>query len=158
MYKLLFCHIFTSMSIFVQYSFFPYTFPFSSPMSKTFFFAILFYQWGGKFMGKLLDTLIINAFIAFGVILGGTLVGSLGAVFMGQAPGHSMLELASKLKIWALVTAMGGTFDTIRAIEEGFLGWQVGTLAKQLLLIFSAFLGAHAGYLLVLHLTGGRAR
>lgn len=109
-------------------------------------------------MGRLLDTLTINAFIAFGVILGGTLVGALGAVFIGQAPGHSMLELAGKLKIWALVTAMGGTFDTIRAIEEGFLGWHVGTLAKQLLLILSAFLGAHAGYLLVLHLTGGRPR
>ncbi|NLM46849.1 MAG: sporulation protein, partial [Firmicutes bacterium] len=56
-------------------------------------------------MGKLLETLTLNAFIAFGVILGGTLIGSLGAVLAGRAPFYSMLELAGKLKIWALVTA-----------------------------------------------------
>lgn len=107
-------------------------------------------------MLKLLDTLVLNVFISFGVILGGTLTGSLGAVFTGQAPGHSIQELAGKLKIWALVAAMGGTFDTLKAIEAGFLGWQMGTIAKQILLILSSFLGAHAGYLLLLHLSGGK--
>jgi hypothetical protein len=107
-------------------------------------------------MHKLIDTLVLNVFISCGVILGGTLVGSLGSVFIGRAPGHSMAELAGKLKIWALVAAMGGTFDTLRAIETGFLGWQLGTVAKQVLLIFSSFLGAHAGYLLLLWLAGDR--
>jgi len=107
-------------------------------------------------MSKLFDTLLVNSLISCGVILGGTLVGSLGSVFLGQSPGHSMLELAGKLKIWALVASLGGTFDTIRVIEAGFLGWQMGTIAKQVLLIFSAFLGAHAGYLLILYLTGGK--
>ena len=36
-------------------------------------------------MAKLLETLTLNAFIALGVILGGALVGSLGAVFYGQS-------------------------------------------------------------------------
>ncbi len=105
-------------------------------------------------MQKLLDTLVLNIFISCGVILGGTLLGSLGSVFTGQAPGHSMLELAGKLKIWALVTAMGGTFDTLKAIETGFLGGQPGMVAKQALMIFSSFLGAHAGYLFLLWLAG----
>lgn len=109
-------------------------------------------------MSRLLDTLTINAFISFGVILGGTLIGSLGAVFTGQAPGHSMVELAGKLKIWALVSALGGTFDMLKAIEAGFLGMHLSTVAKQVLLILSAFLGAHTGYLLILYLTGGRAQ
>ncbi|MBS4021427.1 MAG: YtrH family sporulation protein [Dethiobacter sp.] len=109
-------------------------------------------------MNKLLDTLVLNVFISCGVILGGTLLGSVGAVFTGQAPGHSMLELAGKLKIWALVAAMGGTFDTIKAIETGFLGWQMGVIAKQVLLILSSFLGAHAGYLLLLYIAGGNSR
>ncbi|HHX73331.1 MAG TPA: sporulation protein [Firmicutes bacterium] len=109
-------------------------------------------------MAKLLETLTLNAFISFGVILGGTLIGSLGAVLTGRAPGYSMLELAGKLKIWALVTALGGTFDTLRALEAGFLGLQINTLAKQLLLILAAFLGAHSGYLLIIHLAGGKVR
>ncbi|MDW7649869.1 MAG: YtrH family sporulation protein [Bacillota bacterium] len=109
-------------------------------------------------MAKLFDTLTLNAFISFGVILGGTLIGSLGAVFTGHAPGHSMVELAAKLKIWALVTALGGTFDTLKAIEAGFLGMQVNAVAKQVLLILSAFIGAHTGYLLILYLTGGKSQ
>jgi hypothetical protein len=107
-------------------------------------------------LAKLLETLTLNAFIALGVILGGALVGSLGAVFYGQSPGHIIIELAGKLKIWALVAAMGGTFDTLRAIEAGFLGLQVNTVIKQLLLILSSFIGAHAGYLLLVYLAGGK--
>lgn len=109
-------------------------------------------------MLNLAETLIVNVFISFGVILGGTLIGSLGAVFAGQVPGHSIMELAGKLKVWALVTALGGTFDTIKAIEAGFLGWQLGNIAKQILQILSAFLGAHAGYLLLNYLGGGKIR
>jgi hypothetical protein len=109
-------------------------------------------------MARLLDTLTINAFISFGVILGGTLIGALGAVFTGQAPGHSMVELAGKLKIWALVSALGGTFDMLKAIEAGFLGMHLSTVAKQVLLILSAYVGAHTGYLLILYLTGGRTQ
>ena len=109
-------------------------------------------------MMGLFDTLTLNAFISFGVILGGTLIGSLGAVFMGHAPGHSMVELAGKLKIWALVSALGGTFDTLKAIEDGFLGMQMNAVAKQVLLILSAFVGAHTGYLLILYLTGSKSR
>lgn len=109
-------------------------------------------------MAKLIDTLTINAFISFGVILGGTLVGSLGAVFAGQSPGHSMVELAGKLKIWALVSALGGTFDTLKAIEAGFLGMHLNAVAKQVLLILSAFAGSHTGYLLILYLADGKGK
>jgi PPE-repeat protein len=109
-------------------------------------------------VARLLDTLTINAFISFGVILGGTLIGSLGAVFTGQSPGHSMVELAGKLKIWALVSALGGTFDMLKAIEAGFLGMHLSSVAKQVLMILSAFLGAHTGYMVILWLTGNRSQ
>ncbi len=109
-------------------------------------------------MQKLVDTLVLNVFISCGVILGGTLMGSLGAVFTGRAPGYSMLELADKLKIWALVAAMGGTFDTLKAIETGILVWQLGSIAKQVLLILSSFVGAHVGYLFLVYLAGGGSR
>lgn len=109
-------------------------------------------------MAKLVETMTYNAFIALGVIIGGSLIGSLGYVLAGQPPGPSMVELAEKLKIWAFMTGLGGTYETIRAMEAGFLGLQVNTLIKQLLLIFAAFIGAHTGYLLIIHLTGGKIR
>lgn len=109
-------------------------------------------------MTKLLETMAYNAFIALGVILGGSLIGSLGYVLVGQPPGPSMVELAEKLKIWAFMTGLGGTYETIRAMEAGFLGLQLNTVFKQLLLIFAAFLGAHTGYLIIIHLTGGKIR
>lgn len=109
-------------------------------------------------MLKLIETLTLNAFISLGVILGGSLIGSLGAVFYGRPPGHIIVELAGKLKIWALVAAMGGTFDALKAIEAGFLGLQINTVIKQLLLILFSFAGAHTGYLLIIYLAGGKTK
>lgn len=93
--------------------------------------------------------------IAFGVVAGGALCGGLATLFTQQPPLHTMTELAGKMKIWGLVSALGGTFTVIEAIEMGFLGGHLETVVKQVLLILSAFFGAHAGYLLILYLAGG---
>ncbi len=106
-------------------------------------------------MEKFIHTLIYNFFIALGVILGGAFIGSLGAVFCQDPPLKIMLDLAEKLKIWAIVSAIGGTFVAIRAIEIGFLDGQLSSLVKQFLFILSAFYGAQLGYLLIVMLTGG---
>ena len=94
--------------------------------------------------------------IALGVILGGSTLGSLGSViFERQPPFHTLMELAEKLKIWALVTALGGTFTPFKAIELGFLSGQPAEIFKQLALIICAFGGAHIGYLLLKYSYGG---
>jgi hypothetical protein len=100
--------------------------------------------------------LVTTFLIALGVILGGSTLGSLGSfIFEGQPPFHTLLELAEKLKIWALMTALGGTFTAIKAIELGFLSGQPAEICKQLALIISAFGGAHIGYLLLKYSYGG---
>ncbi len=106
-------------------------------------------------MEKFIHTLIYSFFISLGVILGGTLIGSLGAVFCQYPPLKIMLDLAEKLKIWAIVSAIGGTFVAIKAIEIGFLDGQLSSLVKQFLFILSAFYGAQLGYLLIIMLAGG---
>ncbi len=106
-------------------------------------------------MEKFIHTLIYNFFIALGVILGGTLIGSLGSIFCQDPPLKVMLDLAEKLKIWALVSAIGGTFVAIKVIETGFLDGQISNVIKQFLFILSAFYGAHLGYLVILFLAGG---
>ncbi|MEW5783843.1 MAG: YtrH family sporulation protein [Bacillota bacterium] len=103
-------------------------------------------------LDKFMQTLILTFCVALGVNLGGSFLGALGAVFTGRPPLDTMLELAGELKIWALVAALGGTFGVIKIFEAGVFSKQFFDLAKQLLLICSAFLGAHLGYLIIISL------
>jgi len=107
-------------------------------------------------LSSILTTLVTTFFIALGVILGGSLLGSLASFLAsGQPPFYSIVELAEKLKIWALVSAMGGSFTAFRVIEIGFLSGQPAEIFKQLALIISAFGGAHFGYVLLRTCFGG---
>jgi len=103
-----------------------------------------------------LSSLVVTFFIALGVELGGSLLGGLGAVLTHHPPLHTALELADRLKIWALVTALGGTFEAIKTLEISFLGWQPASIGKQVFLILAAFVGAHLGFLLMVYITGGK--
>ena len=104
---------------------------------------------------NMFNTLILNFFIAFGVVIGGALCGSLSTLITNHPPLHTMTELADKLKIWGLVAALGGTFTALKAIEVGFLDGHLESVIKQILLLLSAFLGSHFGYLLILYIAGG---
>ncbi len=95
------------------------------------------------------QTSILDFFIALGVVLGGVALGGMAAFLTGDYPTERMLRLAEQLKIWAMVAALGGTFDTIRAIELNVLGGQIGQAGQQLLFIVSSFIGAHMGTLLI---------
>ncbi len=101
-------------------------------------------------------TALLTFCVALGVNLGGSLAGSLGAFLMRRPPLKTMLELSGELKIWALVAALGGTFGVIKSFEAGFFGKQFAGLLRQLLIMGSAFLGAHLGYLIIASLGGER--
>src|SRR5690625_7050854 len=60
-------------------------------------------------------------FIAFGVIIGGAIIGSIGSFATGEAPLTAMNRIAKGLRIWAIVAAIGGTFDAIANFERGLL-------------------------------------
>ncbi len=100
-------------------------------------------------MTTFFNTLTVNFFIALGVVMGGAILGSLGAGLVGLPPVKTMLDIADKLKLWAMVASLGGTFTTIKEIEMGFLGGQLHTVIKQLIFILAAFLGAHVGVMIV---------
>ncbi|SHF78444.1 YtrH family sporulation protein [Ornithinibacillus halophilus] len=95
-------------------------------------------------------SLIHCFFIALGVILGGTLIGSIGAFATGEPPFTEMGRLAKKLRIWAIVAAIGGTFDAIENLEKS-LGPNGSALDifKQVLLIVSAMGGVKAAMLMI---------
>jgi hypothetical protein len=96
---------------------------------------------------------IMNFFIAFGVLIGGTMVGGIGAYLVNKPPLYSMVDLAARLKIWAVVSAMGGSVDALENLERGFLGGTPTEVVKQLLLIIAAMTGAHTASVILHWLT-----
>lgn len=84
-------------------------------------------------------------FIAFGVVLGGAMLAGVGSVFLLTPPKVRMIQVASNIKIWALVAAVGGTIDPIRVIESHMLEGYLSPAAQQIGYILFAFLGAHMG-------------
>lgn len=99
--------------------------------------------------------LLIVFFTALGVVLGGSIVGSLGATIVGESPIKIMGQLSQELKLWAVITALGGTFTTLRVIEGGVFEGKISLLIKQFILLTAAFLGAQLGLWLISILTGG---
>ncbi|MEF2243422.1 MULTISPECIES: YtrH family sporulation protein [unclassified Paenibacillus] len=85
----------------------------------------------------------LDFFIAFGIVLGGSLLASIGAAFMFMPPAAVMLDTATRLKIWAIVAAIGGSVDPIRVIESNITGGHLSPAAQQVCFIIFAFLGAH---------------
>ncbi|MEN1968235.1 YtrH family sporulation protein [Lentibacillus sp. N15] len=88
-------------------------------------------------------------FIAFGVLIGGTIIGSIGSFATGDAPFTAMGHIAKRLRIWAIVAAIGGTFDAIANFEKGLLDGHTLDVFKQVLLILSAMGGVKTAIILI---------
>lgn len=97
--------------------------------------------------------LIISYFIAFGVILGGSLICGFGAFLIGKPALTYINQFAQNLRIWALVAAIGGTFDTFYSFERSFFGGDMKDIVKQILLIFFATGGMQTGLIIIKWLT-----
>ena len=94
-------------------------------------------------------TFIHCYFIAFGVVIGGAIIGSIGSFATGEAPLTSVVRIARNIRIWAVVAAIGGTFDAIANLEKGLLEGTTFDLLKQLLLIISAMGGVKTAIMLI---------
>lgn len=109
-------------------------------------------------MLAILHEVVTLFLVAFGIIVGGSLAGGVAATFSGNFPLQEMKSLASQLKLWGAVAALGGTFYTIKSLESGlsglFLEGQVRAMGRQVLLIASAYSGAQLGYLVIRLLAG----
>ncbi len=92
-------------------------------------------------------------FIAFGVMIGGTILGSIGSFLTGDAPLTSMNRIAKSIKIWAIVAAIGGTFDAIENFQKGLTDGSTFDLFKQILIILSAMLGVKAASIMISWIT-----
>jgi hypothetical protein len=94
-------------------------------------------------------------FIALGVVLGGSFIGSIGGILVSQSPLKVMGELADDLKLYAIICAIGGTLNNLRLLEDVFQG-ELIIIIQQFIIILSAFMGAQLGYWLIVTLVGGK--
>src|SRR5690606_124291 len=92
-------------------------------------------------------------FIACGCVLGGSLIGGLAAFLTGEPLLTEIARIADRIRIWAIIAAIGGTFDTLYSFERGFLDGGTKDLFKQFLLILSAMGGAKAAAFIITWLT-----
>lgn len=92
-------------------------------------------------------------FISLGVLLGGSLIGGFAAFFTGQPPMTLVFRLSENLRIWAIVAAIGGTFDAVYSFERGIFQGATKDIFKQILLIIAALGGAQTGALIIQWLT-----
>lgn len=94
-------------------------------------------------------TFIHCFFIGFGVIIGGSIIGSIGSFATGDAPLTAIGRIAKGLQIWAIVAAIGGTFDAIESFHKGLFDGTTMDLFKQALLIISAMGGVKSALTIV---------
>lgn len=94
-------------------------------------------------MSSFFSKALLDFFISFGIVLGGTILAGIGCVITFQPPADTMRHIAENLKIWAVVATIGGTIDPIRFMENNFLMGNLNLVCKQLLYIIISFLGAH---------------
>lgn len=94
-----------------------------------------------NFMSNITYSLLIS----FGVILGASAFAGLGALINNQPPLKTMVDLAQSIKIWAVATALGGTFSSFELFEEGIFKGEIGSLVKQIIYICVALIGANLG-------------
>lgn len=94
-------------------------------------------------------SMIQNFFIAFGVVIGGSIFAGISAIIVGNPPLRSMINLANSIKIWAMAIALGGTFTSFDIINKGLFRGEMKSIIKQIIYIFVALLGANAGYSII---------
>lgn len=97
-------------------------------------------------MTVFVSNLIINFFIAMGVIVGASLFAGLAALVSNNPPIKTIINVADSLKIWAVAVALGGTFQSIEAIEQGIFRGEIRSIARELLYVLSALAGANTGF------------
>ena len=93
--------------------------------------------------------LLIDFFVSMGMVLGGSLLGGLGALLFHTPPLSVMVRLAEDLKIWAMVATLGGTMDTLKVLESGFLKRDLVPVGRQITYLAVAFIGCQLGALLI---------
>lgn len=102
---------------------------------------------------KIFRVFFIPYFTSLGVVIGGTIFGSLSSLFIFESPIKIINSILNDIRLWAILVGLGGSFTTIRGLEIGLSG-EFTQLAKQGLILSGAFLGSYYGFKLITCIIG----
>lgn len=105
-------------------------------------------------MDDTLGKLLSNFLIALGVTLGGSLSGAAASLLVGGHPMDRLRFLADEMRLWGILVAVSGSFEPLRGIEQGLFAGQGRVMARQVIAVLVAMVGANLGYYLLQHLAG----
>ncbi|KEH94592.1 YtrH family sporulation protein [Clostridium massiliodielmoense] len=94
-------------------------------------------------MSNFFTSTIYSFLMSFGIIIGGSFAVGVGAIITNHPPLKTMIEIGENIKIWAVATAIGGTFSSFEILEEGFFRGNINSLIKQVIYILAALIGAN---------------
>lgn len=103
----------------------------------------------------MLTRMVTVFFIALGVVIGGTFIGALSALFTKESPLKMMDEIAQRIKLYAVVSSIGGTFKNLRLLEGSISQGELSIIIQQVLVLVIGFIGANVGVLIIKGLIGG---
>lgn len=84
-------------------------------------------------------------FLAFGVTMGGGMLGALGQWVVGQ-PGGDASDIGFRIRIWAVAIAIGGTMTAFEHLERGLTQGALPQIIRDVLVLSAAYAGAQAAY------------
>jgi hypothetical protein len=92
--------------------------------------------------------------LAFGVTMGGALLGGLGQWLVGD-PAPDYTQLAWRIRIWAVAVAIGGTMTALENLERELLVRGSIGVMRDVAVVLVAYLGSMVAYWLVRALAAG---
>lgn len=81
--------------------------------------------------------------VSFGVIIGASAFSGIAAILLNHPPLKIMSDLSNSIKIWAVATALGGTFSSFSILEEGIFKGELRGMLKQIFYILASLIGAN---------------
>lgn len=105
-------------------------------------------------LARLLPEVTLIFAVAFGVDLGGALLGALAALLTGGYPAQTAVDIGDRLKLWAAAAALGGSLLNFKSIEVGLTRWQPTLILREFGYLGLAFAGAFSAYFVVQSIAG----
>lgn len=102
----------------------------------------------------MVNRLVTVFFVAAGVVLGGAFIGGIAALYTRESPFKLMWEISQRLRLYAVISSIGGTFANLRILEGGVFQGEFSIVLQQVFVLFSGFLGSYFGVWIIKLLTG----
>ncbi len=103
----------------------------------------------------MINRMVTVFFIALGVVIGGTFIGGLAAFITKESPIKMMDDISQRIKLYAVVSSIGGTFKNLRLLEGSIFQGELSVVFQQALVLLIGFIGANIGVFIIKGLTGG---